>query len=192
MLIQSFENQSNLAEFFEHIDHYSVVITRNKDNKRTEYKLQKIEYVYSMLKVKGSVTALVNCAKDLAVNFSYIPPTVNTDNKNLNSNENDPLDSSVFELQGFDKALGVVDSEGEALFSIRDLNTIVSALGHYIGYIEDTDLVELAHLNIDFEIDRKASIARLLDFQNRVISIRNNQIISKKFNDDIPSYFNEA
>lgn len=95
MLIQSFENKSNLAEWFEHRNHYSVVVTRHKDNKRTEYKLQKNDYVYDMLKVKGSVTALVNCAKDLIVNFSYISPTVTTDNKS--------------ELQG------VVESEGEAL-----------------------------------------------------------------------------
>lgn len=96
MFIQSFENKSNLAEWFEHRNHYSVVVTRHKDNKRTEYKLQKNDYVYDMLKVKGSVTALVNCAKDLIVNFSYISPTVTTDNKS--------------ELQG------VVESEGEALF----------------------------------------------------------------------------
>ena len=95
MLIQSFENQSNLAEFFEHTDYYLVVVTRHKDNKRTEYKLQKTDYVYDMLKVKGSVTALVNCAKDLIVNFSYISPTVTTDNKS--------------------ELVGVVDSAGEAL-----------------------------------------------------------------------------
>lgn len=69
MLINSFENQSNLVEWFEHSNHYSVVVTRHKDLKRTEYKIQKNDYVYDMLKVKGSVTALVTCAKSLADNF---------------------------------------------------------------------------------------------------------------------------
>lgn len=101
MLIQSFENQSNLAEFFEHTDYYLVVVTRHKDNKRTEYKLQKTDYVYDMLKVKGSVTALVNCAKDLIVNFSYISPTVTTDNKEVFMMGHEPV--------------GVVESAGEAL-----------------------------------------------------------------------------
>ena len=100
MLIQSFENKSNLAEWFEHRNHYSVVVTRHKDNKRTEYKLQKNDYVYDMLKVKGSVTALVNCAKDLIVNFSYISPTVTTDTKSESAITRD--------------SVGVVESEGEA------------------------------------------------------------------------------
>ena len=92
MLINSFENQTNLAEWFEHRNHYSVVVTRHKDLKRTEYKIQKNDYVYDMLKVKGSVTALVTCANSLADNFS---PTVTTDNKS--------------------ELVGVVDSVGEAL-----------------------------------------------------------------------------
>jgi len=105
MLIQSFENKSNLAEWFEHRNHYSVVVTRHKDNKRTEYKLQKTDYVYDMLKVKGSVTALVNCSKDLIVNFSYISPTVTTDTKS----ESCVIADSV----------GVVESEGEALLKSK-------------------------------------------------------------------------
>lgn len=118
MLINSFENQSNLAEWFEHRNHYSVVVTRHKDLKRTEYKIQKNDYVYDMLKVKGSVSALVTCAKSLAYNF---PPTTTTDTKNdLYSNENDPLKSCVsdvsHDLQGLDQARsGVVDSVGDAL-----------------------------------------------------------------------------
>lgn len=57
-----------------------------------------------------------------------IPPTVNTDNKNLNSNEKDPLESVG--SQGFDKALGVVASEGEALLSLksRQYEVIANAL----------------------------------------------------------------
>ena len=96
MLINSFENQSNLAEWFDHRNHYSVVVTRHKDLKRTEYKIQKNDYVYDMLKVKGSVTALVTCAKSLADNF---PPTTTTDNKTVATGEQ----------------VGVVDSVGDAL-----------------------------------------------------------------------------
>lgn len=110
MLIQSFENKSNLAELFEHRNHYSVVVTRHKDNKRTEYKLQKTDYVYDMLKVKGSVTALVNCAKDLIVNFSYISPTVTTDTKSESAITRD--------------SVGVVESEGEALLQAIDYPAI--------------------------------------------------------------------
>ena len=98
MLINSFENQSNLAEWFEHRNHYSVVVTRHKDLQRTEYKIQKNDYVYDMLKVKGSVTALVTCAKSLADNF---PPTTTTDTKS----ESCVIADSV----------GVVDSVGDAL-----------------------------------------------------------------------------
>lgn len=98
MLINSFENQSNLAEWFEHRDHYSVVVTRHKDLKRTEYKIQKNDYVYDMLKVKGSVSALVTCAKSLADNF---PPTTTTDNE--------PLSELDKKSNGH-----VVDSVGEA------------------------------------------------------------------------------
>lgn len=98
MLINSFENQSNLAEWFEHINHYSVVVTCHKDLKRTEYKIQKNDYVYDMLKVKGSVTALVTCAKSLADNF---PPTTTTDTKS----ESCVIADSV----------GVVDSVGDSL-----------------------------------------------------------------------------
>ena len=118
MLIQSFENQSNLAEFFEHTDYYLLVVTRHKDNKRTEYKLQKTDYVYDMLKVKGSVTALVNCAKDLIVNFSYISPTVTTDNKEVSMMGHEPV--------------GVVESAGEAL-SVDD---------YFSDDIDSTDLYE--------------------------------------------------
>ncbi len=96
MLINSFENQSNLVEWFEHRNHYSVVVTRHKDLKRTEYKIQKNDYVYDMLKVKGSVTALVTCAKSLADNF---PPTTTTDTK-----------SEIAKGE----SVGVVDSVGEA------------------------------------------------------------------------------
>ena len=98
MLINSFENQTNLAEWFEHRNHYSVVVTRHKDLKRTEYKIQKNDYVYDMLKVKGSVTALVTCAKSLADNF---PPTTITDNE--------PLPELDKKSNGH-----VVDSVGEA------------------------------------------------------------------------------
>lgn len=100
MLINSFENQTNLAEWFEHRNHYSVVVTRHKDNKRTEYKIQKNDYVYDMLKVKGSVTALVTCAKSLADNF---PPTTTTDNK----------DNPSCSIERSDVA-GVVESVGVA------------------------------------------------------------------------------
>lgn len=142
MLIQSFENKSNLAEWFEHRNHYSVVVTRHKDNKRTEYKLQKTDYVYDMLKVKGSVTALVNCAKDLIVNFSYISPTVTTDNKS--------------ELQG------VVESEGEALFCDTCLD-LPEAMRCKVSYqkLDDCNFIYCAdcdtNLGIDFEsaIDEK-------------------------------------
>ena len=103
MLINSFENQSNLAEWFEHRNHYSVVVTRHKDLKRTEYKIQKNDYVYDMLKVKGSVTALVTCAKSLANNF---PPTTTTDNK---ESTKDHYSAATREV---DK--GVVDSVGDA------------------------------------------------------------------------------
>ena len=99
MLINSFQNQSNLAEWFEHRNHYSVVVTCHKDLKRTEYKIQKNDYVYDMLKVKGSVTALVTCAKSLADNF---PPTTTTDNE--------PLPELDKKSNGH-----VVDSVGEAL-----------------------------------------------------------------------------
>ena len=131
MLIQSFENKSNLAEWFEHRNHYSVVVTRHKDNKRTEYKLQKNDYVYDMLKVKGSVTALVNCAKDLIVNFSYISPTVTTDNKS--------------ELQG------VVESEGEALsFTKKELAYIADCLGTVIDDMRSNpENYILPHLPVD-------------------------------------------
>jgi hypothetical protein len=95
MLINSFVNQSNLAEWFEHRNHYSVVVTRHKDLQRTEYKIQKNDYVYDMLKVRGSVTALVTCAKSLANNF---PPTTTTDNKTVATGEQ----------------VGVVDSVGDA------------------------------------------------------------------------------
>lgn len=104
MLINSFENQTNLAEWFEHRNHYSVVVTSHKDLKRTEYKIQKNDYVYDMLKVKGSVTALVTCAKSLADNF---PPTTTTDNK---ESTKDHYSAATREV---DK--GVVDSVGEAL-----------------------------------------------------------------------------
>lgn len=106
MLINSFENQSNLAEWFEHRNHYSVVVTRHKDLERTEYKIQKNDYVYDMLKVKGSVTALVTCAKSLADNF---PPTTTTDNKTVATREQ----------------VGVVDSVGDAsLASVLSEQTI--------------------------------------------------------------------
>lgn len=96
MLINSFENQTKLAEWFEHRNHYSVVVTCHKDLQRTEYKIQKNDYVYDMLKVKGSVTALVTCAKSLANNF---PPVTTTDNKTVATGEQ----------------VGVVDSVGDAL-----------------------------------------------------------------------------
>jgi hypothetical protein len=104
MLINSFENQTNLAEWFEHRNHYSVVVTSHKDLKRTEYKIQKNDYVYDMLKVKGSVSALVTCAKSLADNF---PPTTTTDNK---ESTKDHYSAATREV---DK--GVVDSVGDAL-----------------------------------------------------------------------------
>lgn len=62
-------------------------------------------------------------------------------------------------------------ADSDTLFSYRDLNTIVSALGHYIDYISKSDLKELQHLNIDFEADRKASILRLISFTERIKSM---------------------
>lgn len=146
MLINSFENQTKLAEWFEHRNHYSVVVTCHKDLERTEYKIQKNDYVYDMLKVKGSVTALVTCAKSLANNF---PPTTTTDNKTVATGEQ----------------VGVVDSVGDALFpfvaqtdnfqpldnlvldvdgrkyslTIADLRTIGNALQIYHNHNSETD-----------------------------------------------------
>ena len=191
MLINSFENQSNLVEWFEHSNHYSVVVTRHKDLKRTEYKIQKNDYVYDMLKVKGSVTALVTCAKSLADNF---PPTTNTDNEPLSEFEQSnghvvnseggaysPVQSPISLADHIAKgslagesspvAASSYPATSDTPFSYRDLNTIVHALDHYIAYISKSDLKELEHLNIDFESDRKASILRLTSFTERIRSM---------------------
>ena len=136
MLINSFENQTNLAEWFEHRNHYSVVVTRHKDLKRTEYKIQKNDYVYDMLKVKGSVTALVTCAKSLADNF---PPTTTTDNKE-STKDHTHVVTKVGEV---DK--GVVDSVGDALFNEHELTVINMVVNHRITLLKVNQKTDLYH-----------------------------------------------
>jgi DNA polymerase-3 subunit epsilon len=136
MLINSFENQSNLVEWFEHSNHYSVVVTRHKDLKRTEYKIQKNDYVYDMLKVKGSVTALVTCAKSLADNF---PPTTNTDNKTVADGEQ----------------VGVVISEGDALLPTVATPTSGDTLfidTETTGLSSHDEIVEISIVDINEQI----------------------------------------
>ncbi len=175
MLINSFKNQTNLAEWFEHRNHYSVVVTSHKDLKRTEYKIHKNDYVYDMLKVKGSVTALVTCAKSLANNF---PPTTTTDNKTVADGEQ----------------VGVVDSVGDALSILLDVTCSHCGEKYELEFSNDT-CPACGSISLDNPDTRKKlvrlekSIARrcerfteaLKPFANKTISI---SVLKPKFPDD--------